>query len=140
VSLTCDDLNTKIKTSVEKTLASVDGLKAVVYGNVCSATAGNGCKCDYNVSLTTTTGGPWSSVDGSGQINFFDAQAAPPVASDYCVNANGLNLGGAKGTDLFNRNSLKTLSLRAPSCSDHVQSKTLGEEGIDCGGQCGPCP
>ena len=138
VSLTCDELNTKIKTSVEKTLASVDGLKALVYGNTCTATTDNGCKCDYNVSLETATSGPWSNP--TGQINFFDAQAAPPVAADYCVNASGLHLTGAKATDLFNRNSLKTLSLHAPSCSDGVQSKTLGETGVDCGGQCTACP
>jgi hypothetical protein len=142
VSLSCDDLSTRIKASVEKTLASVDGLTALVYGNpgrpsFCAATKDNGCACDYNVSLTTTTTGPWS--QGTAQINFFDAQAAPPGAADYCANASGLHLTGAKGTDLFNRTSLKTLNLRAPSCNDNVQSKTLGEEGIDCGGQCGPC-
>jgi hypothetical protein len=92
------------------------------------------------VALTTTTVGPWASPNGSGRISFFDATAAPPAEADYCLSGDQLALSGTKQLDLFNRNSLKTLTLRAPSCTDRVQSKTLGEEGIDCGGQCpNPC-
>ena len=147
MKLSCDELNTRMKASVEANLKSVDALKSphpddppkfVVYGNTCLPTTDGGCACDYNVSLTTTSSGPWSAANG--ELNFFDAQAAPPSEADYCVNASGLTLSGAKETDLFNRNSLKTMKLSAPSCSDGVQSKTLGEEGIDCGGQCNkPC-
>jgi hypothetical protein len=147
LNISCDDLNTRMKASVENTLGSVDALKvpkgspprAVVYGNSCVANTGGGCNCDYNVSLTTTTTGPWSSENG--ELNFFDAQAGPPVRADYCVNGSEFTLSGAKATDLFNRMSLKTLKLHPPTCDDQVQSKTLGETGIDCGGQCNkPCP
>jgi hypothetical protein len=102
--------------------------------------ADDSCSCDYNVSLTTTSGGPWA-ADNAGHLSFFDAQAAPPVRADYCASESSLQLSGSKATDLFNRNSLKTLMLKPPSCSDGVQSKTLGETGIDCGGsQCPACP
>ncbi len=83
--------------------------------------------------------GPWA-ADNEGHLSFFDATAAPPVRADYCANAGSLELTGRKATDLFNRNALKTLTLRPPTCSDGVQSKTLGETGIDCGGQCPACP
>ena len=126
VTLQCSALGTALKTSVEATLGSVDALKtpagsdkkAFVYtipegAPLCSATTDGGCVCDYNVSLTTHTTGPMSfGTVTPGEINFFDAQAAPPVATDYCVSASGLTLSGAKEADLFNRASLKTLKLR----------------------------
>lgn len=150
VVLTCDDIaagkaptgkdvTSQLKASVEDSLKGVMGLQAVVYGNTCAPDTENGCSCSYNVSLTTTTAGPWA-ADNAGHLSFFDATAAPPVRADYCANAGSLELTGTKATDLFNRNALKTLTLRPPTCSDGVQSKTLGETGIDCGGQCPACP
>lgn len=149
VVLTCDDaaagitpstgqdMTSQIKLTVEKRLGGLMGVKAVVYGNQCTPSDG-GCSCDYNVSLTTTTSGPWA-ADNQGHLSFFDALAAPPSRADYCASPGTLQLTGTKETDLFNRASLKTLMLRPPTCSDGVQSKTLGETGIDCGGQCPVC-
>jgi hypothetical protein len=150
VVLTCDDraagvnpptgkdITTQLKLTVEKRLAGIMGLKSVVYGNACAPTGDGGCSCDYDVSLTSTTSGPWA-ADNQGHLSFFDALAAPPVRADYCASPGSLQLSGTKETDLFNRTSLKTLTLRPPTCSDGVQSKTLGETGIDCGGQCPAC-
>jgi hypothetical protein len=134
VVLSCEHINNQLQQFVEKKLNTVPGLQATVYHNTCSQTSEAGCSCDYDVSLTSSSAGPWTAA--SGKISFFDFDAAPPSQADYCVNANGMSLSGTKGTDLFNRNSLKTLALRPPTCSDGVMSKTLGEEGIDCGGQC----
>lgn len=149
VVLTCDDtaagkpktnkdLTTQLPEFVREKLDGLKFLKAVVYGGKCTPQTDGGCNCDYNVSLTTTTGGPWS-ADNSGHLTFFDAAAAPPVRADFCANPGSLQLTGSKETDLFNRTSLKTLTLHPPTCSDGVQSKTLGETGIDCGGQCPAC-
>lgn len=115
IQLTCDQLNDKIKASVEMKLGNLTPLtppqgKVQVYANTCTPMSEGGCSCSYNVSLTTTTSGPWSAA--SGDINFFDPNGAPPSAADYCVSASGLSLSGAKGSDLFNRTSLKTLKLR----------------------------
>jgi hypothetical protein len=152
----CLLLGQKLQAFVVKRLDSLKFLEATVYTSqdpadpskdlpVCLATTGGdteyGCVCDYNVAISTTTAGPWASDPSRpGKITFYDASAAPPVDVDYCMSGGELQLSGTKGVDLFNRNSMKTLTLRAPSCSDGVQSKTLGEEGIDCGGKCpNPC-
>lgn len=152
----CQTLGQKLQAFVAKKLEALKFLQATVYTGtnpadssqdlpVClarldSSAAGQyACVCDYNVAIQTTTAGPWAS-DNKGQVSFYDATAAPPADADYCVSGAELQLSGTKGLDLFNRNSMKTLTLRAPSCTDGVQSKTLGEEGIDCGGQCQtPC-
>jgi hypothetical protein len=139
VVLSCEDISTQLQIFVSKRLSGIPGLKATVYGNACSATSEGGCSCGYNVSLTTTTTGPWASND-KGVVTFFDALAAPPAPADFCANPGSLQLTGAKETDLFNRNSLKTLTLYPPTCTDGVQSKSLGETGVDCGGsQCPAC-
>ncbi len=143
VVLSCQAIGDQLQPFVSKRLSGIAGLKATVYSNQCQNTTEGGCSCSYNVSLTTTTVGPWSASD-KGQLTFFDELAAPPSQTDYCFNPGSLQLSGTKETDLFNRNSLKTLSLHAASCTDPVQSKTLGETGINkagigCGGQCPAC-
>ena len=150
VVLTCDDkaagkpetgqdLTTQLQKFVQDKLDGIKVLTTQVYGNVCTPGADGSCTCDYNVSLTTTTAGPWQ-ADNGGHLSFYDAAAAPPCQADYCASPGTLQLSGSKATDLFNRTSLKTLLLRPPACNDKVQSKTLGETGIDCGGQCPACP
>jgi hypothetical protein len=111
VKLTCEALNEQLAAFVSKRLGSIDGLEAEVYGNQCVADTGGGCMCDYYVSLTSGGIGPWSD-NKDGRINFFDADAAPPGRADYCVTGGTLELTGSKGTDLFNRNGLKSLTLR----------------------------
>jgi hypothetical protein len=140
VVLSCDAINTELQKFVTDKLKGITGLKALVYGNVCTAMTEGGCACDYNVSLTTSTAGPWA-ADNKGHLTFFDASAAPPAKTDYCASAGQLRLSGNHETDLFNRNSLKTLTLHAPTCSDGAQSKALGETATDCGGSCpNACP
>jgi hypothetical protein len=133
------DLTTQLQTFVQDKLKGIKVLTAVVYGNQCVPGSDGSCTCDYNVSLTTTTAGPWQ-ADNAGHISFYDAAAAPPGQADFCANPGTLQLSGSKETDLFNRTSLKTLALHPPTCDDKVQSKTLGETGIDCGGKCPACP
>lgn len=134
VRLSCDDIRVQLPGFLERKFNMIAGLSADVYDDSCSATESGGCSCDYSVALTSTTAGPWAT--GNGQISFFDFDAAPPAAADYCMSGAELSLSGAKGADLFNRASLKTLKLAPPTCSDGVQSKSLGEEGVDCGGSC----
>ncbi len=139
VKLSCGDLNAQLAGFIEKTFNTIAGLSARIYDNTCVETADAGCACDYNVSLTSTTAGPWFS--DAGQISFFDFKSAPPARADYCVSGASLSLSGEKTTDLFNRGSLKTLTFAPPTCADGVQSKTLNEAGIDCGGSCpNACP
>lgn len=136
VKLSCDQVGSQLQSFLEKKFNMVSGLRARVYttGNapVCQQTTEDGCSCDYNVALSATTAGPWTS--NAGEISFFDFTAAPPAQADYCVSAAGFSLSGTKGADLFNRGSLKTLQFKPQSCGDSVQSKS--EEGIDCGGSC----
>jgi hypothetical protein len=140
VVLTCDAIKAELEKFVTDRLKGVTGLEAFVYGARCDSMSDGGCSCGYNVSLTTTSAGPWV-ADDKGHLTFFDALAAPPSKTDYCASPGQLLLSGSKETDLFNRNSLKTLTLRTPTCTDTVQSKTLGETGIDCGGSCpNACP
>lgn len=96
--------------------------------------AADGCSCDYNLQLTSVTTGPWAT--STGEITFFDSSAQPPSRTDYCAGGDSLQLTGDRDTDLFNRVSLKTLEFGPASCADGVQSKSLGETGIDCGGTC----
>ena len=110
VNLSCEAINEQLAVFVAERLESIDGLVAEVYGNVCASDGEGGCNCDYNVSLTSGGTGPWE--DGDGRIAFFDADAAPPGRADYCASGGTLQLTGSKGTDLFNRNGLKTLTWR----------------------------
>lgn len=157
IRLSCDDLSTLLYTSVNEKLNGkpaangkgtplLPGLSAIVYntasgepesGISCRDSSDGGCACDYNLSLTTTSSGPWA-YEGA-TVTFFDSSAAPPSQTEYCVKGDAFQLSGAKESDLFNRGSLKTLNFQRPSCSDNVQSKSLGETGIDCGGDCPPC-
>ena len=99
VVLACSALADQITASVTKTLGNIEALKgdgpdgqprARVYnqsgaaGATCAATTDGGCNCAYNVSLTTTTTGPWSAA--AGEINFFDANWADVyrTAADVC--------------------------------------------------------
>ncbi|HVY27549.1 MAG TPA: hypothetical protein VHB79_13415 [Polyangiaceae bacterium] len=154
VRLSCGDLSTLLYTAVNEKLNGksagnskgtplIPGLSAVVYDSAgkpavsCSDDGQGGCSCKYNLSITTTNSGPWASSNGN--ISFFDSLAAPVSQTDYCVKGDSLQLSGSKDTDLFNRGALKTITFHKPSCSDGVQSKTLGETGVDCGGDCSPC-
>ena len=97
-----------------------------------------GCQCDYDLTFIGGPKGRWYTGQNSTTINFFDVMLTPPVTADYCLGASGtLDLTGHDGAALFNEKSMRTLSFQPPSCHDGVQSPTLGETGIDCGGSCG---
>jgi hypothetical protein len=100
-----------------------------------------GCDCQWELTFLGGPNGRWYSDPGSSQITFFDDTFAPPAKADYCYNGDkaSIDLTGDDVTVLFNQKSLRTMHMTAPSCTDGILSPTLGETGIDCGGQCPPC-
>ncbi len=144
VAVSCSDFAKGLDSYVADRLMGLTkvGVAAQIYGTTCTDHAGgDGCDCSYVLSLTATTTGPYASDEKHpGEIAFFDSAASPPVHADYCAENGRLQLTGHNGTDLFNRTALKTLLLDPTSCSDGVQSASLGETGVDCGGSCGACP
>jgi hypothetical protein len=97
-----------------------------------------GCQCDYDLTFIGGPRGRWYTGQNSTTINFFDEGLTPPVTADYCLGSSGsLDLTGHDGASLFNEKSMRTLTFSPPSCHDGVQSLSLGETGIDCGGSCG---
>jgi hypothetical protein len=125
IVMPCGEIGNRLEAFVSKRLSGVTGLTATVYRNdvngdgtadeqdaICLDDNKGGCTCDYNVSLVSGQQGPWA--DDEGRLAFFDSDAAPPARADYCVTGNSLQLTGARGTDLFNRHSLKTLELYHP--------------------------
>ena len=96
-----------------------------------------GCECQFELSFIGGPSGRWSYQPNGTQIVFFDQTYAPPAITDYCLNGDGsVDLTGADVTWLFNQKSLRTMHMTPPSCSDGVQSKELGETGVDCGPNC----
>jgi hypothetical protein len=125
IVMTCKEIGDRLDTFVTKRLGGLTGVTATVYRNdvngdgvmdsqdpICVDDNRGGCTCDYNMSLVSGQQGPWA--EDAGRIAFFDSDAAPPARADYCVKGDSLQLSGARGTDLFNRHSLKTLQLRHP--------------------------
>jgi hypothetical protein len=111
---------------------------AAVTAVVCGDSADGGCVCDYDLVVS---GGPSGRYSHAGStLTFFDDQFRPPVVSDYCASANSLDISSEHQTRLFNKADLRTTTWSRPSCQDGVQSLSLGETGIDCGGSCAPCP
>ncbi len=94
--------------------------------------ANGGCRCDYDLSLTSAPAGPFSASGTT--ITFFDAAFKPPSIADYCTGST-LDLTGQNETRLFNEGGVRTLRYRPSSCNDGIKGPS--EEGIDCGG---PCP
>jgi hypothetical protein len=144
VAVACGDFAKGLDAYVTDRLMGLSkvGVAAEIYGTTCKDQAGgDGCVCDYNLALTATTTGPYA-VDYKklpGEIAFFDSAASPPSGTEYCAQGSRLELTGHNGADLFNRTALKTLQFGPATCDDGVQSKSLGETGIDCGGSCGAC-
>jgi hypothetical protein len=107
----------------------------------CSEDDEGGCLCEYDLTLFTGAPGTWAAADG--MITFYDTSNAPspPAPAEYCVKDGGntLELTGHNGQNLFNRYTLRTLTLHPVSCSDGVQDQ--GEKGVDCEGPCDAvCP
>jgi hypothetical protein len=103
-----------------------------------------GCVCQFDLTFIGGQNGRWAIQEGGKQIEFFENTSyAPAALVDYCFNpdpnALTLDLTGTNETPLFNAKGLRTMHMVKPSCNDGVQSVELGEQGIDCGGQCAPC-
>lgn len=113
--------------------------EANVYNTRCYDDGEGGCLCDYELSLLGGAPGTWA-VSGS-TVTFYDQSntPSPPAPADFCLKGDSLELTGHNGQQLFNKTGLRTLTFRRPTCNDGVQSHGLGETGVDCGGQCGPC-
>jgi hypothetical protein len=96
-----------------------------------------GCQCDYDVSFIGGPAGRWYSDAKSTEVTFFDDFYSPPAKADYCVNGDrSLDLTGHDTTALFNQKSYRTMHFKQPTCDDGIQSNSLGEAGVDCGGSC----
>lgn len=104
---------------------------------VCGTDANGGCVCDYDLAITGGPSGRYA-VSGS-QLTFFDDQFRPPSLTQFCSNGGSLDVGSEDQTRLFNKADLRTTTWGKPSCQDGVQSMSLGETGVDCGGSCAPC-
>jgi hypothetical protein len=131
VPMTCAEFGRQITVLVKS--------QANLYNMRCFDGEDHGCACDYELSLTAGPNGRWERKGT--MITFFDELAGPPSLADYCLKGDTLELTGQDGMRLFNKTGLRTINFRRPTCSDGMRSKTLGENGVDCGGQCGgTCP
>jgi hypothetical protein len=120
-------------------LKNADIIDGRIVNVVCGASTQGGCLCDYDMWLTGGPRGRW--VTKGTTITFFDDQFRPPSTADYCVKGDTLEITARDQTRLFNRPNLRSVRLRPPSCNDGSQSRSLGEQGMDCGGSCGTaCP
>lgn len=104
---------------------------------VCGDMPSGGCQCDYDLAISGGPSGRYSRVGST--LTFFDDQFKPPSLADYCANGSGLQVGSQQQTRLFNRADLRSTAWSKPSCQDGVQSLSLGETDIDCGGSCPAC-
>lgn len=122
-------------------IAAAIAAESNVYNMRCSDDADGGCVCDYELRLFTSVPGTWAASPEDGRVTFYDNSLAPspPSPADYCLNGDSLEMTGHNGLWLFNRPNLRTLKFQRATCSDGVQSHSLGETGVDCGGQCEPC-
>ncbi|HVY32099.1 MAG TPA: hypothetical protein VHB79_36435 [Polyangiaceae bacterium] len=111
--------------------------EANIYNVLCYP-AESGCGCDYDLSLIGGPSGQWSVDEAHATLTFFDALGGPPALATYCQKGDTLEITGKDGSRLFNQFGLRTMRFTRPTCHDGVQSKSIGEVGIDCGGQCNP--
>ncbi len=142
-SQSCSDFATKLKAFIDMQLQnftkdpSYRGFSAAVGNVACGTNADAGCTCDYDLSIT---GGPSGRYAASGsQLTFFDDQYRPPSLTQFCSSGGNLDISSEDQTRLFNKADLRTTSWKKASCQDGVQSMSLGETGVDCGGMCPPC-
>ena len=119
---------------------SMTAPEANIYNVLCYPAQGDatGCSCDYDLSLIGGPSGEWSVDEKTATLTFFDALSGPPSLVNYCQKGDTLELTGKDGARLFNQFGLRTLRFSRPTCHDGVQSKSIGELGVDCGGQCNP--
>jgi hypothetical protein len=144
VSLTCEVFATSLKAFITTELgifvkgANYHAYTTGVSNVACANAAEGGCVCDYDLTLSGGPSGRYSQVGST--LTFFDDQYKPPSLADYCVSGNRLDVSSQEQTRLFNKADLRNTSWSTPSCQDGVQSLSLGEAGVDCGGSCPPCP
>jgi hypothetical protein len=120
-----------------RNLKELVATEANIYNVLCYP-AESGCSCDYDLSLIGGPSGRYAVDPGSATLTFFDALGGPPALADYCQTGDALEITGRDGSRLFNQFGLRTLKLTRPTCHDGLQNVSLGEQGIDCGGQCNP--
>ena len=143
-SLSCATFATNLQTFITSQLTSFTKdpsyrtFSASTSNVACGDAPAGGCVCDYDLFIS---GGPSGRYAKSGsQITFFDDQYRPPSIAQFCSNGALLEVSSEAQTRLFNKADLRNTAWGKPSCQDGVQSLSLGETGIDCGGSCTPCP
>jgi hypothetical protein len=112
--------------------------EANIYNVLCYSSEVSGCACDYDLSLIGGPSGDYALDRAGATITFFDALGNTPALATYCQKGDTLELTGKDGSRLFNQFALRTMSFQRPTCHDGVQSKSIGELGVDCGGSCNP--
>ena len=112
--------------------------EANIYNVLCYPSPVSGCGCDYDLSLIGGPSGSWQVDKAHATLTFFDALGGPPSLANYCQKGDSLEITGKDGARLFNQFGLRTLRFSRPTCHDRVLSKSIGEQGVDCGGQCNP--
>jgi hypothetical protein len=93
----------------------------------------NGCLCGFDVYDRQVNSGTVI-LNGSDMLHLPGNNF--PEDATFCGSANSLQLTGANGAYLFDREGLRTLSLTkvTPDCANGKQD--LGEDGVDCGPAC----
>jgi len=109
-----------------------------IYNPHCYPSEVSGCACDYDLSLFSGPSGQWAADSSSATLTFFDGLGGPPALATYCQKGDSLELTGKEGSRLFNQFGMRSIKFNRPTCHDGVQSQSLGELGIDCGGSCNP--
>jgi hypothetical protein len=129
VSLTCEQLTPAV--------AAVWNAEPAVQNLVCgNHPSGSGCQCDYDLVINTGNVGTWAA--NGDLITHFDSAKAPPFQVNYGIEGNTLNMNGYHRRPLLGIRGLRTLELARVICNDGIQGP--GEDGIDCGPHCMPCP
>ena len=102
---------------------------------------GGGCSCIFDMMVTyDPTTGPGGSWSRSGDLlsHFDEVGGGAAFMSNFAVQGNTLSLSGYHRRALFGIDGLRTLKLEQVVCNDGVQG--VGEDGVDCGPHCAPCP
>jgi hypothetical protein len=142
-SLTCAAFAVNLQKFIGEQLSeftmdpSYRAFTAGVSNVACGGMPSGGCQCDYDLVISGGPSGRYSRVGST--LTFFDDQFRPPSLADYCASGSGLEVGSQEQTRLFNKADLRRTLWSKPSCQDGVQSLSLGETGIDCGGSCPAC-
>lgn len=119
-------------------IAMVWNSEPAVQNLVCGdhPSGGGGCQCDYDMVLNTGPAGTYA-FDRD-LITHFDSAQGPPFQANYRVEGNTLRMNGYNRRALFGITGMRSLEFARVICNDGLHGP--GEDGVDCGPHCAPCP